>query len=362
MLLRGGRALRGLQLGVLVGLALLDADLEEVADEHPRLLLVLHGRGGRRLRRGGGDRGHVWRRGGRAAERGPTAARAFAEAITALRMESSFLEPEIVTTAVSLRGVIADDMDAVDVPADGDPHAVLLLALKDADRDVGALRRVEPASSKASAGPPPWRRRRRPPGRRASRRRARLAACRAPRSPARPARAGTGCGQALETAALCGSSTALRRSGIAEDTSNLRSALPGLDDLPDRLRKRLRNIPRGEVVTHLPQVGIVADMVADPVLVHVGVDLRLAGEGFGQLERLEDRGAVGLAAAEVVDLAGAGRLDEGGHEARHVERVDVVAHLLALVAEDLVLAPLEVALDEVAEEAVELDAGVVRAR
>jgi hypothetical protein len=39
--------------------------------------------------------------------------------------------------------------------------------------------------------------------------------------------------------------------------------------------------------------------------------------------------------------------------------VDVVAHLLALVAEDPVLAALEVALDQVAEEAVELDAGVV---
>ena len=41
--------------------------------------------------------------------------------------------------------------------------------------------------------------------------------------------------------------------------------------------------------------------------------------------------------------------------------VDVVADLLALVAEDAVGAALEAALDEVAEEAVQLDAGVVGA-
>ena len=41
--------------------------------------------------------------------------------------------------------------------------------------------------------------------------------------------------------------------------------------------------------------------------------------------------------------------------------MDVVAHLLALVAEDLVFAAFEVALHQVAEKAVQLDAGVVRA-
>jgi hypothetical protein len=71
--------------------------------------------------------------------------------------------------------------------------------------------------------------------------------------------------------------------------------------------------------------------------------------------------AVGLAAAEVVDLAGARGGDEGGHEAGDVEGVDVVAHLLALVAEDLVLAALEIAFHEVAEEAVEFDAAVIGA-
>ena len=112
---------------------------------------------------------------------------------------------------------------------------------------------------------------------------------------------------------------------------------------------------------HFPQIGVVADVVAGAVLVHVGEDLGLAGEFFDDLESLEDRGAVRLTAAEVVNLARARGRDEGRHEARDVERVDVVAHLFALVAENLVFAALEVAFHEVAKKTVELDAGVVRA-
>ena len=42
--------------------------------------------------------------------------------------------------------------------------------------------------------------------------------------------------------------------------------------------------------------------------------------------------------------------------------MDVVAHLLPLVPENPVFAALEVAFDEIAEEAVKLHAGVIRAR
>ena len=49
------------------------------------------------------------------------------------------------------------------------------------------------------------------------------------------------------------------------------------------------------------------------------------------------------------------------HEADDVEAVDIVADLLPLVAEHVVFPTGEVALDEVAEEAVELDAAVVGA-
>ena len=112
---------------------------------------------------------------------------------------------------------------------------------------------------------------------------------------------------------------------------------------------------------HFAEIAVVADVVAGAVLVDVGVDLRLAGKFFRDLECFEDGGAVGFAAAEIVDLAGARGGDEGGHEAGDVERVDVVADLFSLVAEDAVFAALEVAFHEVAEEAVELDARVIGA-
>src|ERR1035441_4962191 len=150
------------------------------------------------------------------------------------------------------------------------------------------------------------------------------------------------------------------REGIGEDTSTLPSSPPGFDNLADGFRQRLGDFPLGVVSADLTQVGGVADVVADPVLVHVRVHLRLAGERFRGLERLEDRGAGGLAAPEVVDLRGAGRPDERGDEPRDIERVDVVADLLPLVSQDLVFAALEVALDQVAQEPVELYARVVR--
>ena len=49
-------------------------------------------------------------------------------------------------------------------------------------------------------------------------------------------------------------------------------------------------------------------------------------------------------------------------EARDIAAVNVVADLFALVAEDPVLAPLEVALHQIAEEAVQLHAGMIGAR
>ncbi len=71
-------------------------------------------------------------------------------------------------------------------------------------------------------------------------------------------------------------------------------------------------------------------------------------------ERLEDGAAVAASAAEIVDLAAARGRDERLDELRDVERVDVVAHLLALVAEDRVAPAFEIALHEVAQEAVQL--------
>ena len=61
---------------------------------------------------------------------------------------------------------------------------------------------------------------------------------------------------------------------------------------------------------HLSEVGVVADVVALPVLVDVGVALEFAGELFGDAERLEDGATVGTATADVRDVPRARCLEE----------------------------------------------------
>jgi len=62
---------------------------------------------------------------------------------------------------------------------------------------------------------------------------------------------------------------------------------------------------------------------------------------------------------EVVNFAAARRPVKLKHETRHVRGMDVVAHLLALVAVNLVFAAFEVAFHQIAEETVQLDARMV---
>ena len=90
------------------------------------------------------------------------------------------------------------------------------------------------------------------------------------------------------------------------------------------------------------------------------MDLFLTGEFFGQGESLEDGARIVASAAEVVDRGDPGGLEKLLDEAGDVMAVDVVAHLLALVAVDFVFLALQVAFDQVAEKSVQLDAGVVR--
>ena len=141
----------------------------------------------------------------------------------------------------------------------------------------------------------------------------------------------------------------------------LPACFPGFDDLADGFCEADGDVPRGIVGFHFPEVAVVADVVADAVLVHIGEDLFLSGEGFGDLEGFENRAGVLFSTAEVVDLRDARGFAEFPHEAGHILAVDVVAHLLAFVAENLVFAALEIAFHEVAEESVEFHAGVVRA-
>src|ERR1700689_2065570 len=109
-----------------------------------------------------------------------------------------------------------------------------------------------------------------------------------------------------------------------------------------------------------PQVGVITNVIAYPILLQIPVYLAFSGKRLRDLEGLDDGRAVGLSSPQVVDLAGPGGLDEGRQESCHIEGMDVVPHLLPLVAHYLVLNPLQVAFDEVAEESMELDPGMIR--
>ena len=112
----------------------------------------------------------------------------------------------------------------------------------------------------------------------------------------------------------------------------------------------------------LGQVADVADVVALAVLVDVVGSASPCRSSPPHARRLRGASRCSSPAAEVVDLADRGSCAKAWINVGDVERVNVVADLLALIAVHLVGRPFHVALDEVAEEAVQLDATVVRAR
>src|SRR5688500_15699028 len=97
---------------------------------------------------------------------------------------------------------------------------------------------------------------------------------------------------------------------------------------------------------HFAQVADGAVVVACAVLLDVLEAHRFTADRGDALERLEDRARIAAPAAEVVDLADPRVLPKRLDEPGHVARVDVVADLLALVAEDLVRAPFEIAANQ----------------
>src|SRR4029079_2426987 len=120
------------------------------------------------------------------------------------------------------------------------------------------------------------------------------------------------------------------------------------------LLERDRELPARVVGAEAAEVRDVADVVAEPVLVDVlGVE-RAAVEPLERGDRLEHRARVPAPAAEVVDRGRSRALRERHHGGADVVGVDVVAHLLALVAVDPVGAALADRARQAGEEAMQL--------
>src|SRR3954467_11864505 len=101
-------------------------------------------------------------------------------------------------------------------------------------------------------------------------------------------------------------------------------------------------------------------MIAAAMLIEILISHFLSGNPPGGLKSLENRAGVFFTAAQIVDFSDSGRRRKPVNERRDVECVDIVTDLLAFVSVDLVDALFEIAFDEVAQKAVQLNTGVVR--
>ncbi len=98
---------------------------------------------------------------------------------------------------------------------------------------------------------------------------------------------------------------------------------------------------------HFGEIGNVADVVPFPVFIDVGGEHFLARQFFYPGKGFQDGAAIGTASAEIIDLARAWFFKKCGDKASHIERVDVVPDLLALVSVHVVGLALEIAFHEV---------------
>src|SRR4029077_12859604 len=81
-----------------------------------------------------------------------------------------------------------------------------------------------------------------------------------------------------------------------------------------------------------------------------------------KIKRLQNRYRIFSATAQIVNLADPRLADKFTYEAHHIERMDVISNLFPFVAKDLIGFSFQIALDQVTEEPVQFDAGVVWSR
>lgn len=113
---------------------------------------------------------------------------------------------------------------------------------------------------------------------------------------------------------------------------------------------------------HFAEVGDVADVVAFPVLLRVGIVHRFTGDAGYAVEGLQDGSGVVPSATNVVHLAAARRLKEFLDETSHVKGVNIVPDLLAFIAKHRVFPSGNVDANEVTQEAVQFNPRMVRPR
>ena len=134
-----------------------------------------------------------------------------------------------------------------------------------------------------------------------------------------------------------------------------------MDNFGKDVIEALGQIPGRIVGAHFGEIGNVADMIPFPVFVDISGEHFLAREFFDSGKGFQDGAAVGATSAQVIDLTQARSFKKCGDKTGHIQRVDIVPNLLALISVHVVGLALEIAFHEVGEKAVELDPAVVGA-
>src|SRR5438093_2232694 len=110
---------------------------------------------------------------------------------------------------------------------------------------------------------------------------------------------------------------------------------------------------------HFAQVAVIANVVSNAVLRRVRPLHRPPGDFFDASECFDDGTGVRLSSAKVINLPCTGGLPELENETGHILGMDVVANLLTLVAENLVVAALQIAFNQIAQKTMQFDARLV---
>src|SRR3954468_11648062 len=74
----------------------------------------------------------------------------------------------------------------------------------------------------------------------------------------------------------------------SKSRGQLQALTPGADDFLEDLTQGAGDSPVWEMVLYFPQIAVVTNMVADPVLFHIGVALWDPGKLLNESERFDD--------------------------------------------------------------------------
>ena len=114
--------------------------------------------------------------------------------------------------------------------------------------------------------------------------------------------------------------------------------------------------------SYFSKIAVIANVVANPIFIHVAIGYPFAGEAFRDGKSLQDGTAIRFATTQVINFGNTRCVDKGFYESRDIERMNVVPNLLSFVAKDTILATFKIALDQIAQESVQLDACMIRPR